>query len=145
MIIQLQDKQITKFWGMLRFAIAETFMPRNSCSNEHLRHILTCLLSGKMQCWIIFEGTPEDRKFIGFLITRIDIANSIGEKTLFLDCVYTWAPAHRDVMEEGYRVVERFAKDNLCGSIVTLTESESVVGLAERGGYSKRYYLFKEV
>lgn len=145
MIIKLLPEQVVKFWDMLRFAIAETFMPRASCTNEHLRGILANLLSGKSQCWMAFKSVDGERKFIGFIITRIGEDQAIKEKTLFLDSVYAFQVVPDKVMADAQVVLNKFAFKNNCRHIVSLTESEKVAHLALRNGYAQRYYLFKEV
>jgi len=145
MFIKLLPEQLVKFWDMIRFAIAETFMPRNSCTNAHLQAILTSLLSGKMQCWMAFEKAEGERKFIGFIITRIGEEPAIKERCLYVDSIYAFDKVPESVLFRGQKILESFAVKNNCKSIVALTESESIVKLAERNGFSKRYYLFKEV
>lgn len=145
MIIQLLPEQVVRFWDMLRFAIAETFMPRNSCTNEHLRAILSNLLAGKMQCWMAFEMVEKERKFIGFIVTRIAEEPAIKERCLFIDSIYAFQTVPESIMFKAQEILERFAIKNSCKSIVTLTDADRIAKLAQRNGYAQRYYLFKEV
>lgn len=145
MIIKLLPEQVVKFWDMLRFAIAETFMPRGTCTNEHLRFILAGLLSGKQQCWMAFKLVDDERKFIGFIVTRLGEDQAIGEKTLFLDSVYAFQSVPDEIMADAQVVLNKFAAKNNCKHIVSLTESEKVMHLAQRNGYKARFYLYKEV
>ena len=145
MIIKLLPEQVVRFWDMLRFAIAETFMPRNTCTNEHLRYILASLLAGKTQCWMAFKDEAGQRKFIGFLVTRIAEDPAIGEKTLYLDSIYAFQSVPEDIMFKAQAVLEKFAIKNSCKTIAAMTETDRIAKLAQRNGYSQRYYLFKEV
>lgn len=146
MIIQLLPEQITKVWDMLRYAIAETFIPRNTCTNEHMRSILSSLLSGKSQAWMVFDkDSVQERRFIGFMVTRLGIDSAVGEKTLFIDCIYAYETVPESIMFQAQGVLEKFAIKNNCKSMATITESDRIVTLAERNGYTKRYMLFKEV
>jgi hypothetical protein len=144
-IIKLLPEQVVKFWDMLRFAIAETFIPRNSCTNQHLQAILANLLASKAQCWMVFDRTDDGRKFIGFMVTRIGEDPAIKERCLFIDSVYAFQKVPEDLLTQSNLTLEKFAKQNNCKSIATMTESARIVKLAEMNGYSKRVYLFKEV
>lgn len=145
MIIKLLPEQVVKFWDMLRYAIAETFMPRNSCTNQHLQHILASLLAGKTQCWMAFKDVEGERKFIGFIVTRIGSDPAIGELTLFIDCIYAFQTVPEEIMFNCQGILEKFAVKNSCKSIVAMTEADRIATLAKRNGYSQRYYLYKEV
>ena len=145
MIIKLLPEQVVKFWDMLRYAIAETFMPRNSCTNEHLRYILAGLLSGKIQCWMAFKDVEGQRKFIGFVVTRIGSDPAIGELTLFIDSIYAFQTVPEEIMFSCQSILERFAVKNNCKAIAAMTEADRIATLAKRNGYSQRFYLYKEV
>ena len=148
MLIKLLPEQLVKIWTMLRFAIVETFMPRNSCTSEHLRYILSCLLSGKMQCWIGFSKTLNEdgsKKFIGFLITRIAIEPMTGDKVLSLDHIYAFAPVSDELFKVGMETIEKYATKNGCKYLTALTENDRIGLLSGRLGFSKRTYMFKEV
>ena len=145
MLIKLLPEQVVKFWDMLRFAIAETFMPRNSCTNEHLQAILASLLAGKTQCWMGFKMVEGERKFIGFVVTRIGEDPAIKEKTLFVDSIYAFQTVPEELLFTCQGILEKFAKKNNCKSMAALTEADRIAKLAQRNGYSQRYYLFKEV
>ena len=110
MIIKLLPEQVVKFWDMLRFAIAETFMPRNSCTNEHLQGILTNLLASKAQCWMAFKMENEERKFVGFMVTRIAEDPAIRERCLFIDSIYAYQSVPEEIMFKAQATLEKFAK-----------------------------------
>ena len=145
MLIKLLPQQLVKFWDMIRLAIAETFMPRNSCTNEHLQYILSQLLSGKMQCWIGFKGTAKERAFIGFLITRIAVEPAIGERVLCLDHIYAFQGVPEELFLQGFSVLEEYAKKNDCKTITGMTDNDRVLKLASRMKFESRYYLYREV
>lgn len=145
MLIKLLPEQLVKFWDMIRFAIAETFMPRGSCTSEHLRWMLANLLSGRSQCWMGFKLDDGERKFIGFLITRITVEQAIGERVLSLDHIYAYQGVPTELFASGLTVIEEYARKNNCKSLIGLTENERIIGLSQRAGFSNRFYLYKEV
>lgn len=142
MLIKLLPQQLVKMWDMIRFAIAETFIPRNSCTSAHLQAIFKDLLSGKRDVWL---GLKEDKKFLGFLVTRIAIEPVTGERCLFIDHIYAFQSVPEKILLDGMKIIESYAKKNDCKTIVALTEGERIAKLAEHLKFSKRYYLFKEV
>lgn len=142
MLIQLLPQQFVKFWDLLRYAIAESFMPRNSCTNEHLRHMLASLLSGRSQCWGAFDS---ERKFIGFVITRIVVEAGIGEKVLTFDTLYAFQPLPDEIFISCWRTLEEFAAKNGCKAVVGLTENPRLVSMVGKLGFSSRTYIVKEV
>jgi hypothetical protein len=145
MLIKLLPEQLVKFWDMLRFAIAETFVPRNSCTNLHLRTILASLLSGKSQCWIAFKMIEDKRTFVGFIVSRIAVEPAIGEKVLSLDTVYAYQGVPEEILFESMKVLESFALKNNCSAITGMTESDRTAKLAKKLGFTTRQYLVKEV
>ena len=142
MLIKLLPQQLVKMWDMIRFAIAETFIPRNSCTSEHLQAIFKDLLSGKRDVWL---GLGEGKKFLGFVITRIATEPVTGERCLFIDHVYAFQGVPEKILLDGTKVIESYARKNNCKTIVALTESDRITKLAEHLKFSHRYYLFKEV
>lgn len=144
-LIKLLPEQLVKFWDMIRFAIAETFIPRESCTNEHLQAILTNLLSGKAQCWMGFKMVDGERKFVGFIITRIGIEEAIKEKVLFIDSVYAYESTTEELIKESMQTMEKFAIANECKTLASITESDRILHLAQRAGFKSRYYIYKGV
>lgn len=148
MLIKLLPDQLVKIWDMIRYAIVETFMPRNSCTNEHLRYIFSCLLSGRMQIWVGFSKKPNEdgsRKFIGFLITRIATEPATGDRVLSIDHIYAFAPVEDELFKVGMEIIQKFAEKNKCRYLTAMTENSRVSMLSEKLGFSSRSYLFKEV
>jgi hypothetical protein len=142
MLIRLLPQQIVKFWDMVRFAIAETFMPRKSCTNEHLQWILSRLLASKMELWMAFT---KDKKFLGFVTTRIGTEQGNGEKVLYIESAYAYQGVPEDMLFAGIKTLESYAKKNNCKTLVAMTESDRVCKLTAKLGFANRYYLFKEV
>ena len=145
MFLKLLPEQLVKVWDMVRYAIAETFMPRGSCTNEHLRYMLAALLSGKAQCWMGFTGTPADKKFIGFMITRIQVDQMLGDRVLIVDSIYAYQGVPEELMFRAWKVINEFAKKSGCSAVQSLTDNERIVMLAKRQKFSTRTYLIKEV
>lgn len=142
MLIKLLPVQLVKVWDMIRYAIAETFIPRNSCTNEHLQVILRDLLSGKRDIWMAVEA---DKKFIGFVVTRIAVEAITGERCLFIDNVYAFQGVPEKILIDGTETLNKYAKKNNCKTMVALTEDARIARLAEHLKFSQRYYLFREV
>lgn len=142
MIIQLLPQQLVKLWTSIRFAIAQTFVPRTLCTNEVLRHILARLLSGRMQCWAILG---EDKSFLGFLITRIAVDEFTGERVLQMDHIYGFAPLSDDVWQKGFEILSKFALKNKCTCFVALTDNPKIIQIANYFGSLTRTLVIKEL
>ena len=141
-MVKLLPNQLVKYWDMLRLAIAESFMPRNSCSNAYLRHILASLLSGRSQCWAILG---EDRKFVGFVITRVSVEAGIGERVLNVDTLYAYVGISDEAFTKGWRTLEEFARANKCKAIASMTENPRILQMVGKLGFTQRHYIVKEV
>ena len=146
MLIRLLPAQLVKIWDMIRFAIAETFIPRSACTASHLQYILKQLLCGKMDCWIAFDGTTkEDRKFTGFVTTRIGIDGPTGEKILWIDSVYAYQSVHFELMARVMGTLEAYAVKQDCKTIIAMTDTDRIATLAEKNGFVKRFQMIKEI
>ena len=145
MFIKLLPEQIVKVWDMLRFAIAETFIPAKQCTVEHLRFMLARLLAGTAQCWAAYKREEGYNKFIGFIITRIIKDESNDKRILFIDCVYAWQTPSEEIIYQSWPVLNEFAKRNNCSIVQSYTEQDRIATLAERLGFTKLYVVSKEV
>ena len=142
MIIKLLPEQLVKVWDSIRFAIAETFVPRERCTNEHLRHILSRLLSGRSQCWAILDS---NKTFLGFLITRIAIDDVTGERVLNMDHIYAYAPLSNEVWEAGFKILCKFALKNSCKAFVSFTDNPRIEERARYFDSTIRTMIVKEL
>jgi hypothetical protein len=144
-LIKLLPEQLVKFWDMIRFAIAETFLPRNSCTNEHLRVILANLLSGKQQCWMGFKMVEGERKFVGFIITKVCTEQFLNERVVSIDHIYAFTGVTDEIWNTSVKVLQEYATKNQCMAIVGLTENERFVEKLRLKGIPARHYVYLEV
>jgi len=145
MFLKLLPEQLVKVWDMVRFAVAETFLPRNKCTNEYLRFMLSNLLSGKSQIWMAFDKVGEDRSFIGFVISRIHVDPAIGERVLTIDSIYAFKKVPEGLFEMGMNTLEEFARKNACKHIVAISDQERIALLATKMKFTTKFFLTKEV
>jgi hypothetical protein len=141
-IIRLLPQQIVKIWTSVRFAIAETYLPRSLCTNEILHYTLSRLLSGRSQCWAIMSA---EREFLGFLITRIMIDEMTGQRVLSLDHIYGYAPLSDEVWQKGFETLSKFALKNKCSCFTCLTDNPKILQIANYFGSITRTLVIKEL
>ena len=92
-----------------------------------------------------FKQDGDERKFIGFMISRIAKDQMLGDKVLHVDSIYAYQTVPEELMFRGFKVLNDFAKKEGCSAIQTLTESDKIVSLASRFKFTTRSYLIKEV
>lgn len=142
MVIKLLPEQVAKLWHVIRFGIAESFVPRERASNEVLQRYLVTLLSGERQAWAILN---QDKGIAGVLVTRISIEGVTGERALSLDHIYAFEVLPKESWEFGWTVLEKFAKKNSCNAVVALTENERILQMATEYKFKTISYIVREV
>lgn len=137
MIIQLQPEQISMWWDKIKYAACAAM---ETDSAAYVQSLLSALLSGTHQCWIIFD---DERELVAMGITCIIEVDLIAKKYLHVDAFYSYQTLNDELVREATDYVKSFAVANGCGQIRTLTGNPRAARLLEVAGFytGKTEYL----
>lgn len=130
MIIKFDYDKIAFHWATLKPAIEEALPPGVVRTPGLMNRVLAELLSGAMQCWLIYEGDPV--RVLGVCTTKILNEDLLGVKSLLIYSLYGWEPL--ETFEDDYRRLAEWAKVQGCRSIVAYTANPAVLSMVRRLG-----------
>ena len=141
-MIKLLPEQAAKLWHFIRFAIAETFVVRESATNDILQNYLVTILTGQRQVWAILDS---EKNIIAILITRISSESLTGERVLSMDNLYAFAIVPQGEWDKAFETLVKFAQSNQCKALTANTLNPRIKDLAGMYGFKEVTYLVKEV
>ena len=116
MVVRLSPIQIPEYWDAIKFAATHADRVRKRDRELYLSRLLHALLSGTAQC---FFRISDERKLLAVEITRITEDEVTGEKSLFLNCLYTFQSVPEDTWKSDMEYIKRFASEQGCKFITT--------------------------
>jgi hypothetical protein len=141
--VRLLPKQISIMWEYIKYVSAKSGGLDESQYNSYFNYLLYRLLSGKYQC---FMKLDDNRSLQVIWITKIDIDNITGEKSLSVVSIYSFKSvlsqsnkSSRDISwKEGLEFGKQFAIKEGCKTITATSSVERVwelcymIGLKEK-------------
>ena len=126
MITQLLPDQIATLWDYIKFAFEESIPPSVDKRAYDSNQVLSALLSGKAQCWIVYEKVGNVRRFEGVVITEVIRDNIMGVRNLLIYSLYGDNISNRS-WREGLVALAKWGIKNGCKSIVGYTNNKLIV------------------
>jgi hypothetical protein len=126
MITQLLPDQIATLWDYIKFAFEESIPPSVDKRLYDSNQVLFALLSGKAQCWIVYEKTINVRKFEGVVITEVIRDNIMGVRNLLIYSIYGENISNRS-WREGLVALAKWGVRNGCKDIVGYTDNKLII------------------
>ena len=149
MLIQLGPEQVGVFWDGIRHGITQ--VGRITGESEELKQArvnkaLENILSGKYQCWVIYDGDGEERKFYAFVLTYVYKDHLTEEESLFVDTLYGFRPMNNEMVRDvGERLTE-YARGIGCTRMRAITSNKRVVEIMSICGLQPEVQIYgKEV
>lgn len=136
MVIRLQPDQIPRFWEAIKFSFVKTGDYQKENFPVYFRKLLIDLLSSKAQCFVTLT---EERKLTCILLTHIIVDTISGDKTLFIDSLYSFKFADADEWLARFEFVKKSAKEEGCKTITTQSNVPRVLELAKLSGFEERF------
>lgn len=134
MIIRLLPDQIPTCWEQIKFAVAKVnVITKPEHMQRYCNALLTNLLVGKAQCWIV--KNDETHKIQGILLTRI-IYDAGDMAQLLLDCVYGYEPVSEDDKKSYFEHMKKFAESIGCFNIVAWTTNGLAKNAMRKAGFT---------
>lgn len=143
---RIQPAAIKKVWSDIRFALEKSLPPTGRQDYHSYTEILAKLLSGKAQCWVMYEQEEEKYKLHGLVVTIIINDPLTGDKYLHLYAMYAFRPLTVSEWNRLQDIIETFAKGNDCHALTSFTNSKVIARhFQSRGGQCDWQYWYKEL
>ena len=137
--IQLLPNDIPKFWEAIKFAAKEADEVADSEFPVYCGEMLHSLLNETSQCFIRLD---DENKLIAIMITRVDVNKFSGAKSLFIQCLYSWAVVGENVWMKDRELIISYAKQSGCREIVFQSRHERVWELGRGAGFKEKYRAY---
>ena len=141
MLIKLLPSQIAKMWDVVRYGLVRTWPIGTEESSERVQDVLRNLLTETVQCWI----AKGDEEFLGFLLTKINICDVTGSKSLNVMSVFGFRVVPDEQWVAGMKQLVEFAKANNCKYITAMSDNAKILRLLERFKFTSTQFLSLEV
>lgn len=139
MIIRVLSTQIPKFWEQIKFVATVVDRIHEKDRELYLNRLLHALLSDKAQCFIRFNGNKELQ---AMAITRLIQDEVTGEKTLFLNALYSFKGVDDTEWKTDSDYMIKFAKMNGCKKFTAYSNNQRVFEIAKMLGFEERFRSF---
>lgn len=139
MIIKLLSTQIPRYWEVIKYGatIADEVDEKNL--QPYLVELLHALLSDKAQCWMRLD---ENRKIVALLITRITIDKITGNKSLYLQCLFSHKKVSDNIWKDNFDLLIRFVKQEKCKNIIFESRHSRIWEIATSLGFKEMHRSF---
>jgi len=130
MLVKLEAIQINEYWSVL-FEMIKKGLPIHLQYSINSNDLLTSLISGAMQCWVIMEG--EKVHAVGTTAATKD--PHTGQKSLL---IYSAAGTHfvtDEMWVSAFTVLHDYAKSCGCSSIFAYTSVSRLINIASKLGF----------
>lgn len=138
-IIKLLSPQIPTFWEAIKHACKQADEVNEKDLPSYLNELLHSLLSDKAQCWARLD---EERRLIALCLTRIQGDKTTGEKSLFIQGLYSWQPAPEEIWARDIGFLREFALKEDCKSIRFNSRNERIWEITQGLGFKEMTRTF---
>ena len=139
MVIRLPPHQVPMLWDAIKFAASKTAGISDSDLPLYLNRLLNSLLNSTAHCFVRLD---DNRVLMAVAITRTIADEVTGEKSLFINCLYSFKGVDEKQWEDDIGIIKDFAIKQGCGKITTYTSSERVSEIAKANGFKERFRCF---
>ena len=144
-LLQALPKEIADNWPALKRAIQLAQPDFIAQNQQSLNRILTELLEGRMQCWILSKQT-EATKPLAVCITAITDDAILMTKSLYVFSLYGLSNINITAYNTMYDTLVSFGKGQGCTRLTFYTSSRSIITKAREAGFEViNTFLAKEI
>jgi hypothetical protein len=98
MFIRLPSWQIPDQWELIKSCVARVDEVQPGEVPMYRNDLLCALLGNMSQCWLRLD---EDRRAVSLIITSITANRRTGERTIEINCVFSWQGATNETRDAG--------------------------------------------
>ena len=139
MITKVLPSQIPCVWEAIKFASDNTDGIPKKDQPLYLNRLLAALLSDKAQCFVRLD---DDKMLMGLAITRLILDEVTGEKSLFINSVYSFKTVLDEQWISDIEILRKFASDNDCKKMVTYSNNQRIFDIVKLLGFNERFRCF---
>jgi len=139
MLIRILPNQVPKVWEQIKFAAVSVDRIEDRDRPLYLNRLLIALLNDKAQC---FLRVTDNKQLLGVAITRILVDEITGEKSLFINCVYSFQIVSESQWNEDLEIIKKFAKRSGCVKLISYSNNRRVFEIVTNVGFKERYRCF---
>lgn len=145
MLVALQNKQISKYWDVFKEVIRKSLPIDEQILPEFLTNALHAAMTGRIQCWFLYDDATEEDEFYGAMITRKSVDDLTGQSSLLVYAFYNWKQAKRVTRDADALATLRVAKEMGCAYVTGYCASrlvaETMIKCTGRRGEIIHYIL----
>jgi hypothetical protein len=138
MIKLLNLDEITLNWELIKYGACQVQKPNDI--GKYSNYLLANLLSGKHQCWFIYDEKNKNVKVMA--ITYIS-SNEGNDNILTIEPLYGFSPISDDEWASSFSLGLDWVKKNGIKTIIGLPSNPRMVHLVEKIGMKKTGEIFK--
>ncbi|MDP2159444.1 MAG: hypothetical protein Q8K02_03110 [Flavobacterium sp.] len=133
--------QIPSFWETIKFCCVQADEVESKDLQPYFNELLHSLLNEKSQC---FVKLGDDKTLLALSVTRILIDKITGQKSLFIQILYSWKRFEDKEWQEGFNFIKEFAEHEQCKYIYFEPRNPRIWEMAEFLGCqeSNRKFIF---
>lgn len=143
MLIQLQPIQISLLWADIKQSVMKAHKVSAELELSYSNKLLENLLSGKFQCWIVFNPVDNGREIVAIGVTSIIKDNMFGVKNLHILSLYGKRILSEKTASEAFDKLRTYAKKTGCKKVIMTTSVKRVVDLAEAQGFKQTAAIYE--
>jgi hypothetical protein len=135
----LTPNQIPTVWEAIKWAAKNADGVEEKDQEKYFTMLLHDLLSSKAQCFIHLDS---DRRLNRIAITRVTVDNITGDKSLFVNCLYSFKRDPDEVWIDDMAKIKNYARDLGCKKILAWSIHERASEICRLVGFEERLKMF---
>jgi len=140
LIIRLLQKQIPKYWDIIKYATSKTEGLLENNQKTYFTMLLYDLLNGNAQCFL--GAKPETKHIHTVMVTKIKLNKITGIKYLEIVSLYSFESQSLEARKKQLDFLRDFAKQEDVSEVIFETANKRVFELAEMYGAREMYRVF---
>lgn len=140
MLIRLLPKQIADNWDMIKYVVVMVEKIPEKDRQLYLNRLLHSLMCNKAQ--VFFRLSDDRREVKAVEVTRITIDEVTGEKSLFLQSLFSFAIVDETEWQENIDFICDFAKREGCKKVTGYSTNARVDEIMKKIGFKERFKCY---
>lgn len=137
--VRLHPHEIPTYWEIIKYASAKAENLEQGHMASYFNRLLYTLLNRKAQCFIRLN---DERMISAVCITRIIVDEVKGEKSLLVNCLYSFQKAQDDIWREYFGIMKEFARTVNCSNVVASSSNYRVWEICKMLGFEETIRTF---
>ena len=134
MIIHLLPNDIPKCWEVIKTACKAADNVPESELTVYMTELLHDLLSEASHCFVRLH----EEAIIAVMVAKIKVNKVSGDRSLYLQCLYSWTISGIDTWKQDADFVRQFAQKEKCSTITLDSSNPNIWKLVEQFGFVEK-------